>query len=388
MTVRSPQDYEHIARRKLPHFLYEYIFGGSYNEVTLSKNREDLELIELRQRVLTDVSNISIKTELFGHEWAAPFGLGPIGLSGLFSRRGEVQAAMAAEQAGIPFCLSTLSVCGLDEIHEHIQKPAWFQLYMVKDREFIKDLFARAENNGCNQLILTVDMPVPATRYRDFRSGLSGSPGWKGSLRRFSQILSRPGWLYNVGIRGRPHTFGNLIPALGERSGMNDCVAWIGQNFDPSVAWQELDWIRQHWDHSIIIKGILDLDDAKMAASLGVDGIVVSNHGGRQLDSATSSIKALIPIADALGGKLTILADGGVRSGVDVIKMLAAGADGVLLGRLWAYALAAGGRSGVEDMIGTMKAELLACMAMTGCASVAELNRRSLRIGFDVFTDN
>jgi L-lactate dehydrogenase (cytochrome) len=329
----SALDYRELARRRLPPFLFEYIDGGSYAEVTLRRNVADLESVMLRQRVLTDVSSIDVSTELFGRKVALPVALAPIGLAGMNARRGEVQAVRAAEAGGVPFCLSTVSACSLDEVAAAAASPFWFQLYMIRDRGFMRALLEKARALGCSTLVFTVDMPVPGTRYRDYRSGLAGAPGLVGGLRRLWQGLTHPRWAWDVGIHGRPHRLGNVAPVLGKNTGLEDFFAWMRDNFDPTVSWRDLDFIRETWNGPLVIKGILDPDDAKAAAEIGADGIVVSNHGGRQLDGVPSTARALPPIADAVGNRLTVLADGGVRSGLDVVRMMALGAQGVLLGR-------------------------------------------------------
>ena len=379
MTLRTADELERLANRRLPPFLAEYINGGSYAEHTLKRNVEDLRTLELRQRVLNDVSNVDTSTKLFGRECGLPLGLGPIGISGMFARRGEVQAAQAAEQANVPFCLSTVSICSIEEVRAALKVPFWFQLYMIRDRGFMAELLDRATAAGCSALIFTVDMPVPGIRYRDFRSGMSGISGWRASVVRNWQAVRRPRWSFDVGLAGRPHTLGNLVKVLGARnSGLEDYVGWLGRNFDPSVTWRDLDWVRSRWKGPLIIKGILDVDDARAAATAGADGIVVSNHGGRQFDGVRSTARALPGIADAVGSRLTVLADGGVRTGLDVLRMVALGAHGVLLGRAWAYALAAGGGPYVANMLETMKRELAAAMAMAGRTRIAAIDRTVL----------
>jgi L-lactate dehydrogenase (cytochrome) len=368
-------DYRAIARRKIPKFLFEYLDGGSYGESTLRRNISDLEATLLRQRVLRDVSSLDLSTELFGTKTSLPIALAPIGLAGMNARRGEVQAARAAERAGIPFCLSTVSVCTLSEIAQSVARPFWFQLYMIRDRGFMKDLLVQASVAQCSALVFTVDMPVPGTRYRDVRSGLANSPGIRGAVRRAGQALCRPGWAWNVGIHGRPHTLGNVAPVLAGRTGLEDFFAWMRNNFDPTVTWKDLEWVRDHWKGPLILKGILDSDDAGRAIQLEVDGIVVSNHGGRQLDGTPSTARALPAIADKVGDRLTVLVDGGVRSGLDVVRMLALGAKGVLLGRAWAYALAAGGETAVAHVISLIEAEMRVALALTGCRSVRSVSR-------------
>jgi L-lactate dehydrogenase (cytochrome) len=374
----SISDYRELARRRLPHFLFEYIDGGSYAETTLRANVDDLANIALRQRVLTDVEQIDLSTAFFGDRVRLPIALAPIGLAGLNARRGECQAVRAAEAAGIPFTLSTVSACSLSEVSAAARKPFWFQLYMIRDRGFMKDLLVLAREAGCSALLFTVDMPVPGTRYRDHRSGLAGASGAVGAIRRAFQALQRPRWAWDVGLRGRPHALGNVAPVLGNNSGIEDFFAWMRANFDPSVDWRDLDYIRSEWSGPLVIKGILDPDDAREAAKLGADGLVVSNHGGRQLDGVLSSTKALPPIADAVGDALTIFSDGGVRSGLDVVRMLALGAHGVLLGRAWAYALAARGEAGIAHVLQLIDAEMRVAMALTGTTKVADLDRTKL----------
>ncbi|MFL6733539.1 MAG: FMN-dependent L-lactate dehydrogenase LldD [Sphingomicrobium sp.] len=375
MKAASALDYRELARRRLPRFLFEYMDGGSYAEVTLRRNIADLENVALRQRVLRDVSAISTHTRLFDRDHALPVALAPIGLSGMNARRGEVQAARAAEQAGVPFCLSTVSACDISEVASGTSAPFWFQLYMIRDRSFMRDLLTRAEAFGCSALIFTVDMPVPGTRYRDQRSGLAGAPGLPGRIRRILQGATCPRWAWDVGVRGRPHLLGNVAPVLGKSTGLEDFFAWMRENFDASVTWDDLEFVRSQWKGPLIVKGILDVEDARAAADVGADGIVVSNHGGRQLDGVQSTARALPPIADVVGDRLTVLADGGVRSGLDVVRLLALGADGVLLGRLWAYALAARGQAGVAHVLKLIEAEVRVAMALTGCTSIADIDR-------------
>jgi L-lactate dehydrogenase (cytochrome) len=370
----SISDYRALAQARLPHFLFEYLDGGSYDEVTLRRNVEDLRSVALRQRVLRDVSAIDLTTRLFGKSWALPVGLGPVGLSGLYARRGEVQAARAAAAANVPFALSTLSACSIEEVAR--AAPLWFQLYIVKDRGFVADMIARAKEAGCGALLLTVDLAVPGTRYRDYRAGLSGS--LRGPASRMRQVLQRPDWAWDVGLRGRPLTMGNLEKLLGTDAVLADLMGWVGANFDASVTWKDVEWVRAQWDGPLVIKGILDPDDAREAAASGADAIVVSNHGGRQLDGAMSSARALPRVADAVAGRMPILADGGVRSGLDVVRMLALGADFVLLGRAWAYALAAQGEAGVAHVLKLIDAEMRVAMALTGCANVGQINEEVL----------
>ncbi len=378
MIAACVKDYRESARKRLPRFLFDYIDGGSYAEVTLGRNVSDLGDIALRQRVLRDVSNISLGTELFGEKMAMPLALAPIGLAGMNARRGETQAVRAAEHAGVPFTLSTVSACPIAEVAAASTKPFWFQLYMLRDRAFMRDLMAQAREARCSTLIFTVDMAVPGARYRDYHSRLAGASGIGGSLHRLFQAIQRPAWAWDVGVMGRPHSLGNVAPVIGSNAALGDFFAWMRDNFDPSINWRDLDFIRSEWKGPLIIKGVLDPDDAVEAANMGADGIVVSNHGGRQLDGVPSTARALPMMADKVGDRLTVLADGGIRSGLDVVRMIALGAKGVLLGRAWAYALAANGQAGVAHMLQIIESEMRVAMALTGVTSIKDITREIL----------
>jgi L-lactate dehydrogenase (cytochrome) len=379
MKAVSVNDYRRLAARKrVPHFLFEYLDGGSYDEITKKRNGADIESVVMRQRVLRDVSNIDTTVELFGHSYEMPVGLPPVGLAGMYARRGETQAVRAAEAAGVPFALSTVGVCSISEVATVATRPFWFQLYMIRDRTFMRDLLVSAREANCSALLFTVDMPVPGSRYRDYRSGLAGESWLSGSLRRVSQSMLRPHWAWDVGLLGRPHQLGNVAPLLGKNTALEDFIAWMARNFDPTVSWKDLEFVRDNWDGPIIIKGVLDADDAREAAATEIDGIVVSNHGGRQLDGVTSTIAALPRITETVGDRVVILADGGICSGLDVIRMLALGAKSVLIGRSWVYALAARGQAGVEHVLELIGAEMLVAMALTGCRSIAEIDSHVL----------
>lgn len=375
MIISSASDFKYAAKKRLPRFLFDYIDGGAFAEDTLRRNCTDLTNIKLRQRVLANVENIQTDIWLFDQHWHMPIVLAPVGLTGMYARRGEVQAAKAAKHVGVPFCLSTVSVCSLDEVTAGCGIAPWFQLYVIRDRAFMNDLLDKAAALGCQTLVFTVDMPVPGIRYRDKHSGMSGPFA---ASRRYLQAMTRPHWAWNVGLRGRPHTLGNVAPVLGKSSGLEDFMGWLGANFDPAITWKDLEWIRQKWNGTLIIKGILDPDDAKQAIALGADGIVISNHGGRQLDSVPSTAQALPAIADAVDGQLKILADSGIRSGLDVVKMLALGAQGVMIGRAWAYALAARGQQGVSELLSLMEKEMRVAMALTGVTTIGQINRSIL----------
>ena len=378
MIAASIPDFRELARRRLPHFLFEYIDGGSYSETTLRRNVEDLRDIALRQRVLRDVSGLDLSTELFGQKLRLPVALAPIGLAGMNARRGECQAVRAAETAGVPFTLSTVSACPLSEVAKAAAKPFWFQLYMTRDRGFMRELLQEATALNCSTLVFTVDMPVPGSRHRDYHSGLAGASGIKGALRRTLQGAMKPAWAWDVGVMGRPHGLGNVIRKLDGKTGIEDFFKWMRENFDSSISWKDLDFIRSEWKGPLVIKGLLDAEDAVEAANLGADGIVVSNHGGRQLDGVPSTARALPAIADAVGDRLTVLADGGVRSGLDVVRLLALGAKGVLLGRAWVFALAAQGQQGVEHMLRLIEAEMRVAMTLTGVKNISGIDRSIL----------
>jgi len=375
MIISASSDYRIAAQRKLPPFLFHYIDGGAYAEHTLRRNVEDLADIALRQRVLRNMSELSVQTQLFGETLAMPVVLAPVGLTGMFARRGEVQAARAADAKGIPFTLSTVSVCPIEEVAPSISRPMWFQLYVLKDRGFMKNALERARAAGVNTLVFTVDMPVPGARYRDAHSAMSGP---NAPLRRMWQAMTHPAWAWDVGIQGRPHDLGNISKYRGNPTGLADYIGWLGSNFDPSISWKDLEWIRDFWKGPMIIKGILDADDARDAVSFGADGIVVSNHGGRQLDGVLSSARALPAIADAVKGELKILADSGVRNGLDIVRMIALGADCVMLGRAFVYALAAAGGAGVSHLLDLIEKEMRVAMVLTGTKSVSDIGRGSL----------
>ncbi|WP_048305642.1 FMN-dependent L-lactate dehydrogenase LldD [Halomonas sp. PR-M31] len=371
MIISASTDYRAAAKRRLPPFLFHYIDGGSYAEHTLRRNVEDLADIALRQRVLNDMSELDLTTRFFDETLSMPLALSPVGLTGMYARRGEVQAARAAETKGIPFTMSTVSVCPIEEVTPAIKRPMWFQLYILKDRGFMKNALERAKAAGVTTLIFTVDMPVPGSRYRDAHSGMSGP---NAPMRRVLQAMTHPHWAWNVGLRGKPHDLGNISAYRGNPTGLADYIGWLGENFDPSISWKELEWIREFWDGPMIIKGILDPDDARDAVSFGADGVVVSNHGGRQLDGTPSTARALPAIADAVKGELKVIADSGVRTGLDVVRMLALGADCVMLGRAYIYALAVDGEAGVRNLLDLIEQEMRVAMVLTGARTIGDIN--------------
>ena len=375
MIISASTDYRAAAQRRLPPFLFHYIDGGAYAEHTLRRNVDDLAGIELRQRVLRDMSSLNLQSQVLGETLSLPVALAPVGLTGMYARRGEVQAAQAAANKGIPFTLSTVSVCPIEEVAPAISRPMWFQLYVLKDRGFMKNALERAKAAGVTTLVFTVDMPVPGARYRDAHSGMSGPHA---ALRRVLQAMTHPAWALDVGLLGKPHDLGNISTYRGYPTGLADYIGWLGDNFDPSISWKDLEWIREFWDGPMVIKGILDPEDAKDAVRFGADGIIVSNHGGRQLDGVLSSARAMPAIADAVKGQLTLLADSGIRTGLDVVRMLALGADCVMLGRAFVYALAAAGGAGVSNLLELIEKEMRVAMVLTGAKSIAEINSELL----------
>ncbi|WBS00643.1 FMN-dependent L-lactate dehydrogenase LldD [Pseudoduganella sp. SL102] len=370
MIISSATDFRAAARRRLPPFLFHYLDGGAGAEQTMDANIADLQRVKLRQRVLKGSEQLDLSTEWFGTRHELPIALAPVGLTGMYARRGEVQAVRAACKRGIPFIQSTVSVCPLAEVAAAADKPIWFQLYVLKDRSFMRDVLQRARALGATTLVFTVDMPVPGARYRDAHSGMSGP---NGPLRRMLQAIAHPRWAWDVGLFGRPHDLGNISAYRGHATGLADYIGWLGANFDPAIGWQDLQWIRDEWQGPMIIKGILEADDARDAVAFGADGIVVSNHGGRQLDGALSTASALPAIAEAVKGKTTIFADGGARTGTDVFRLLALGADGVLLGRAFVYALAAQGEAGVARLLAILEKDIRTNMVLTGVKSVREI---------------
>ena len=371
-------EYRELARRRLPRHLFDYMDGAAYDEVTAGENLRGFQRLTLRQRVLRDVSSLKLSTRVLGQELAMPVVLAPIGIAGAFARRAEVQAARAAEAAGIPFCESTVSICSIEEVRAATKAPFWYQLYVMRDRGFARELMQRAHAADCPVLVLTVDLAVMGARYRDIRNGMAGGLGPGGKLRKTWDLLSHPGWLFDVGIRGKPLTFGNLTRAVPDARSLPEFKAWVDSQFDPAVTWKDIAWVRENWPGKVVLKGVLDVEDARQAADLGADGIVISNHGGRQLDGVESAIAALPRIADAVGDRIELLMDGGVRSGLDVVKALALGAKACMIGRAWGYAVAARGEAGVAHVLATMRKEMEVALALTGVTDVRSLDRGAL----------
>jgi L-lactate dehydrogenase (cytochrome) len=371
-TVTCIEDLRTLARRRVPRAFFDYADSGSYNEETLRANRADLETIKLRQRVLVDVSERSLATTIIGQKVAAPFALAPIGLCGMQHGDGEILAARAAHAAGIPFTLSTMSICSIEDVAEATGKPFWFQLYVIKDRGFSKDILGRAADAKCNALVLTVDLQVLGQRHRDIKNGMTVPPEIR--LKNVIDVATKPAWAWSI-LNGKRKTFGNLAGHVKGMDNVNQLAQWIGQQFDPALSWRDVEWIKKIWPGKLIIKGILDVEDARTAVKLGADAVVVSNHGGRQLDGAPSSISALPAIADAVGSDTELLFDGGIRTGADLLRALALGARACLIGRAYIYGLGAGGEAGVGKAVDILKNELSVAMALTGVNRIGDIDR-------------
>ena len=375
----SYADYRREAERRLPTQLFHYVDGGAYAEHTLGRNVEDFEKLQLKQRVMHDVSRVDPSDSIFGYEMTIPAALAPIGLGGMMARRGEVQAKRAADAFGIPFTLSTVSICSLEEVAAVSDKPFWFQLYMLKDRGAVTHILDRAKASGVRTLIFTVDLPVLGARYRDVRNGMGGGTTAWGRLRSGTlDYLAHPRWAVDVGLKGKPHTFGNLDDFVTKATTLADFKAWIDGQLDATVTWKDIEWLRAAWDGELIIKGILSTEDAIAAFDAGADGIVVSNHGGRQLDSVSSTIAILPRVLDAVGGRGTVIIDSGIRTGQDILKAKALGADMTLIGRPWVYANAARGEQGIRNLLSAMKEEMQVSMALTGVNTIQEVDQRIL----------
>jgi L-lactate dehydrogenase (cytochrome) len=374
LTPASVSDYRELARKRLPRMIFDYLDGGSFEEETLAANCADLQKLSLKQKVLRDVSTLDTSTEIFGQKLSMPVVLAPIGLAGMMARRAETLAVRAAHKAGVQFTLSTMGICPMEEVKAAAGKPFWFQLYMTRDRGVVRELLARAQAAGCSALFFTVDLPVLGTRYRDIRNGMGQKLSGIARLKSGWNFASHAPWIYDVGLRGQPLRFGNLSHAVKEAKSLVEQLAWTAGALDPSVTWKDLEWVREVWKGPLILKGVLDADDAREAVKTGADGIVVSNHGGRQLDAAASTISMLPKIVDAVGSQTTVLMDGGIRSGQDVTRALALGAKACLIGRAWAYGAAARGEKGVTAVIETMRRELRTSMALIGKKSIAEID--------------
>jgi L-lactate dehydrogenase (cytochrome) len=367
------EDLRATYHHKVPRAFVDYCESGSYAEQTLRANRADLERIKLRQRILHDVTNRSTETTILGEPAALPLALAPVGLTGMQHGDGEILACRAAQAAGIPFTLSTMSICSIEDVAAATGKPFWFQLYVMKDRGYIRALIERAAAAKCSALVLTVDLQVIGQRHRDIKNGMTVPPEIR--IKNLIDIATKPAWVMGV-LRGKRKTFGNIA---GHYPGMQNVTVlskWISEQFDPALSWKDVEWIKSLWPGKLILKGILDVEDARIAAKTGAAAIVVSNHGGRQLDGAPSSIAMLPPIAEAVGSDIEVMFDGGIRSGQDIMRAIALGARSCMSGRAIIYGLGAGGQAGVARAIEIMRAELDVSMALTGVTSIGEIDRR------------
>ncbi len=364
------EDLRQLARKRVPRAFYDYADSGSYTECTYRANADDLAAIKLRQRVAVNVDNRSTRSTLLGQEVSMPVAIAPTGLAGMQWADGEILGAQAAEQFGIPFTLSTMSICSIEDVAAATTKPFWFQLYVMRDREFIADLIQRAKAARCSALVLTLDLQILGQRHKDLKNGMTVP--LRPTLANLLDLASKPAWALRM-LGARRRTFGNLAGHVKDADGINSLARWTARQFDPTLSWKDVEWIKQQWDGKLIMKGILDPEDARIAASCGADAIVVSNHGGRQLDGAQSSIAALPAIVEAVGDRTEVLFDGGVRSGQDVLKALALGARGAMIGRAFLYGLGAMGRPGVDAALGIIQRELDVSMALTGTRTIAEI---------------
>jgi L-lactate dehydrogenase (cytochrome) len=377
-TVTCIEDLRQVARRKVPRAFFDYAEAGSYSQETLRANRADLERIKLRQRVLVDVDQRDMSTTIIGEKVPLPLALGPVAMTGLERGNGEILACRAAQAAGLPYTLSTMSICSIEDVAEEVDKPFWFQLYVMRDRGFVRSLIERAAAAKCSALVLTVDLQVLGQRHCDVKNGLAVPPSLKFS--NLVNMLTKPAWIAGV-LAGKRWTFGNIA---GHVKGMNDVTTlaqWTAQQFDPTLNWKDVEWVKSLWPGKLIIKGILDVEDARLAAKSGADALVVSNHGGRQLDGAPSSIHALPKVVDAVGSEIEVLFDGGIRTGADMMRALALGARACLIGRAYIFGLGAAGEAGVAKAIEFIAKEFDVTMALTGVKSVKDIDRRVIAQG-------
>ena len=374
--INSIADFRALARRRIPRAIFDYADRGSYDEITLHRNRAELDAVRLRQRVMVDVASRSLATSMAGQSSTMPLGIGPTGLTGLFHADGEIHGLRAAAAAGIPFCLSTLSICSIEDLRAATQLPFWFQLYLMRDRAFNAELIERARAAHCPVLVLTLDLQVMGVRRRDAKNGLSVPP--KLTLRNLLDVLGKPRWIAGM-LSTRRHSFGNLEGRMSAGTGMRNLSEWVAGQFDASATWKDAAWVRERWPGKLVLKGVLDAADAREAAAIGADAVVVSNHGGRQLDGATSSIDALPEVAAALKGRCEVLFDGGVMSGQDVLKAVALGARGCLIGKAFLYALAARGGAGVAQAINIIRGELDATLALVGVTDIQSVDEGIIR---------
>jgi L-lactate dehydrogenase (cytochrome) len=375
--VTCIEDLRYVASRKVPRSFFDFVEGGSYTEQTLAANRSDFERVKSRQRVLIDVADRSTRSTILGEPAALPLALAPVGLCGMVFRDGEILACRAAQAAGIPFCLSTMSVCSIEDVAAAVAKPFWFQMFLMKDRGFVRSLVERAAAAKCSALVVTLHLPVVGQRHRDLRNGMGMPPKWR--LKTILDIATKPAWAFGI-ARGKRRTLGNLAGQIRGADTLDALSRWIGSQFNAPLSWKDIEWLAGLWPGKLILKGILDVEDARIAAKSGAAALVVSNHGGRQLDGAPSSISVLPAIADAVGSSIDILFDGGIRSGQDIMRAIALGARACLSGRAYLYGLGAGGQAGVTRAIEILRKELDVSMALTGITSVADIDRRVIAV--------
>lgn len=366
-------DYCRLAKKRLPRFLFDYIDGGAGEECSLARNVAAFQTVALKQRVMRDVSRIDTATTVLGQELSMPVVLAPVALAGMYRRRGEAQAARGARAAGVPFTSSTMGICAVDEVQQAAGGSSWYQLYMLRDRGVVEAVLERVREAGVETLVFTVDLPMLGKRYRDDHNGVMAG-GLRGASAKALQMISRPAWLWDVGIHGKPHDFGNLAGVVRGVRDLDGFKAFIDSQFDPSVTWEDLGWLRERWPGKLVIKGVMSVEDASAAADAGADAVVVSNHGGRQLDGVASSLSKLPEVANAVGERVEVLLDSGARNGTDVIKAVALGARGVMIGRAWAWALAARGEAGVADLLQAIRLEIANSMALMGVNRIDEID--------------
>ena len=374
--VTCIEDLRELAKKRVARAIFEYVDCGSYSECTLRANKADIESIGLRQRVGIDVDRRSTRSTMLGQDVSMPVALSPVGLTGLNWANGEMLAARAAERFGVPYTLSTMSICSIEDVASAVAKPFWFQLYVMRDRGFAASLIERARAAKCSALVLTLDLQVQGQRHQDLKNGLAVPP--RLTFGTFLDVLTKPSWALNV-LRGRRKSFGNLEGRIPNAGSLTTLSQWIAGQFDPTLSWKDVEWVKNLWGGKLILKGILDAEDAKIAASSGADAIVVSNHGGRQLDGTASSIRALPEVVSAVGGRIEVLFDGGIRSGQDVLKALALGARGALIGRAFLYGLGAMGEKGVTRVLEIIRSELDVTMALCGLRDVKDASPAILR---------
>jgi L-lactate dehydrogenase (cytochrome) len=370
------EDLRLLHMKRVPKAFFDYADRGSYTEDTLRANRSDLEKIKFRQRILVDVSKRDLKTTILGQPAAMPFILAPVGLTGMQHGDGEIYACRAAQTAGVPYTLSTMSICSIEDVAANVEKPFWFQLYVMKDRGFIKALIERAIAAKCSALVLTVDLQVIGQRHADIKNGMTVPPEW--SLSKLIDFATKPAWVSGV-LRGKRRTFGNIASQIKDTDDITKLAEWTNSQFDTTLNWKDVEWVRSIWPGKLIIKGILDVEDAKLAAKTGAQALVVSNHGGRQLDGAPSSISVLPEIVETVGSQIEIMFDGGIRTGQDAVRALALGAKSCMIGRAYVYGLGAGGQAGVAKALDILAKEMATTMGLCGVNTIAEIDRHILR---------